>query len=455
MKLTVIGGGGGRSMFLAKSIAQRAGKLGIRELVFMDIDHHKLQLFGGMAEHVARLLAPDMRLTLTTDPQSALQGADYVITTMRVGGDRMRAGDEHLALELGVLGQETTGAAGFSFAMRSIPVLSRYCDLVRQYAKPGAKVFNFTNPVGIVSQALRDRGYDFCYGICDAPSGMLHQFAGLYGADSSRIRGELMGLNHLSWFHRIELDGRDIMPELLSSEAARRHTDLRFFEPDLLEFVGQVPNEYLYYYYYREKAVTNILKAGKTRGDIILDINRAMQEEMQGLDPREDFDRALAVFSKWHGEREAQYMASETGIKRNKPWTFDPFEEDDGGYAGVALNFIDIERSGKQGSMILTVPNGDAVDFLYPQDTIEVSCDIDASGCRPHRFEKVDPAQQELIRRVKYYERTGARAILTCSRRLAVDALMMHPLVNSYSLARALTDRFIEHNREYTGEWHD
>lgn len=455
MKLTVIGGGGGRSMFLAKSIAQRAQKLGIRELVFMDIDQNKLQLFGGMAEHVARMLAPDMRLRLTSDARDALQDADYVITTLRVGGDSMRTRDEHLALDLGVLGQETTGAAGFSFAMRSIPVLSRYCDMVKQYAKPEAKVFNFTNPVGIVSQALRDQGYDFTYGICDAPSGMMHQFAELYGADASRVHGELMGLNHLSWFHRVELDGRDIMPELLLSEEARTHTDLRFFEPDLLKFVGHVPNEYLYYFYYREKAVENILKAGKTRGDIILQINSAMQEEMQGVDPREDFDRALSIFSKWYGEREAQYMANETGVKRNKKWTFDPFKKDDGGYAGVALNFIDIERSGKRGSMILTVPNEGAVDFLRREDTIEVTCSIDASGCKPHRFEHVDPAQQELIRRVKYYERTGARAILTRSRKLAIEALMLHPLVDSYSLARRLADDYIQLNREYTGEWHD
>ena len=454
MKLTVIGGGGGRSMFLAKSIAQRAQKLGIQELVFMDIDWGKMQLFGGMAEHVARLLAPQMRFRLTTDAQDALQDADYVITTLRVGGDAMRTRDEHLALDLGVLGQETTGAAGFSFAMRSIPALSRYCDLVRQHAKPGAKVFNFTNPVGIVSQALRDQGYDFTYGICDAPSGMLHQFAELYGADASRIKGEMMGLNHLSWFHRIELDGKNIMPELLVSEEARANTDLRFFEPDLLQFVGHVPNEYLYYFYHREKAVENILKAGKTRGDVILEINHAMIQEMQGVDPRIDFDKALAIFSKWYGEREAQYMANETGVKRNKQWTFDPFKQDDGGYAGVALNFIDIERSGKQGSMILTVPNEGAVDFLAPTDTIEVTCDIDAAGCRPHRFERVDEAQQELIRRVKYYERAGAQAILQRSRKLAIEALMLHPLVDSYSLARTLADAYIALNRDFTGEWH-
>ena len=455
MKLSVIGGGGGRSMFLAKSIAQRAEALGIRQLVFMDINADKLSLFGGMAAKVAGMLAPQMAFSLTTDPVEAVRDADYVITTLRVGGDRMRTRDEHIALDLGILGQETTGAAGFSFAMRSVPTLAKYCELVRQHAKPGAKVFNFTNPVGIVSQALRDLGYDFTYGICDAPSGMLSQFARLYGREGRDLRGDLFGLNHLSWFHGVFLDGRDIMPELLSSPEAHDKTDLRFFEPELLSFLGHIPNEYLYYFYHRERAVANILKAGKTRGDIILEINHQMHKELQGLDPLQDFDQALAIFTKWYAVREAQYMANETGVARGiPPWTFDPFAPDEGGYAGVALNFMDIERSGKTDAMILTVPNEGAVDFLLDTDTVEVTCDISSEGCKPRQFTQVPDDQKELIRRVKYYERMGAYALIHRDRKAAVKALMLHPLVNSFSLATTLTDAYIELNAPYTGEWH-
>jgi len=453
MKLSVIGGGGVRSMFLAKSIAQRAKTLGIRELVFMDIDAQKLRVFGGMAAHVANLLAPEMRFRLTTNAVDAIQDSDYVITTLRVGGDEMRTRDEHIALDKGVLGQETTGAAGFSFAMRSIPALAEYCELIRRYAQPGAKVFNFTNPVGIVSQALRDMGFDFTFGICDAPSGMLTQFAKLYGSDPYQIRGELFGLNHLSWFHQIVLDGKDIMPELLKSEQARAHTDLRFFPPELLHFIGHVPNEYLYYFYYRQEAVDNILKAGKTRGDIILEINQEMLEEMRTMDPAREFDACLHIFSKWYSKREAQYMANETGIKRETDWHFDPFKEDDGGYAGVALNYIDIERSGKQGSMILTTTNGGAVDFLKDTDTVELTCDISKEGCKPHRFEHVPASQQELVRRVKYYERLGAQAIIQRNRGKAIESLMQHPLVNSYSLAVSLVDEYIQLNKDYSMGW--
>lgn len=319
MKLTVIGGGGVRSMFLAKSIAQRAGELHIDELVFMDNNPEKLRIYGGLARHVARLLCPDMRFTLTADAVEAVTDADYVITTIRVGGDDTRVRDERIALDRGVLGQETTGAAGVSFAMRSVPALAGYCDLIRKYAKPAVKVFNFTNPAGVVSQALRDMGYDFTYGICDAPSGMLHQFADLYGADPSSITGECYGLNHLSYFQSIRLDGREIMPELIESDEAYAKTDMRFFEKALLRDRGCVLNEYLYYFYYREKAVENILNAGVTRGEVIRDINRRMTEELSHIDIENDFESGLACFEKWYGQRENAYMANETGIRRDKP----------------------------------------------------------------------------------------------------------------------------------------
>ena len=222
MKITVIGGGGVRSMFLAKSIAQKAEKLKIDELCFMDNNEEKLRIYGGMASHVASLLCPKMKFTLTSDAVEAVKDADYVITTIRVGEDDMRAKDERIALNYGVLGQETTGAAGLSFAMRSVPALAEYCELIKKYSKPDVKVFNFTNPAGVVSQTLRDMGYDFTYGICDAPSSMLRTFALMYGENPNDITGECYGLNHLSYFKSIKLCGREIMNELIENDDAQK-----------------------------------------------------------------------------------------------------------------------------------------------------------------------------------------------------------------------------------------
>ena len=249
MKLAVLGGGGVRSMFLAKSIAQKAVELHIDRLCFMDNDPQKLRVYGGLAKEVAARLCPSLDFSLTESAEEAVRDADYVITTIRVGGDDMRVGDERIALSNGVLGQETTGAAGFSFAMRSVPALANYCELIRRFASPAVKVFNFTNPAGVVSQTLRDMGYAFTYGICDAPAGMLRSFAKLYGADPSEITGEVYGLNHLSYFKSIRLAGREILPELIENDRAYAETDLRYFEKDLLRDRGCVLNEYLYYFY--------------------------------------------------------------------------------------------------------------------------------------------------------------------------------------------------------------
>lgn len=453
MKLTVIGGGGVRSMFLAKSIAQKAEALSIDELVFMDNDEKKLNIYGKMAKKVSNLLYSKLKFTLSTNPIEAVKNADYVITTIRVGGDEMRVRDERIALNLGLLGQETTGAAGLSFAMRSVSALAEYCELIKKYAKPACKVFNFTNPAGVVSQTLRDMGYDFTYGICDAPSGMLRSLEKLYSAEECSAKGEVYGLNHLSYFKSITLNGREIMEELIENDEAYVKTDMRYFEKELLKERGGILNEYLYYFYYREKAVENILNAKQTRGEQICEINKKMTEALSTIDIENNFDEAFKIFEYWYGIRENNYMASETGVKRQEPWHFDIYQKDFGGYAAVALNFIEIAQSNATDSMILCVPNNGAIKELEDTDVIEVTCDITDNGAVPHKFDNLDEQNIELIRRVKIYERLASKAIREKSVQCAVEALTLHPLVNSYSLAKKLVSEYLKLNKNYTGDW--
>ncbi len=451
MKLAVIGGGGVRSMFLAKSLASKAKSLGIRELCFMDNDVQKLNIFGLMAEKIAKLIDPEICFSLTSDSVEAVRNADYVITTIRVGGDSMRVKDERIALDLGILGQETTGAAGFSFAMRSIPALIKYCEEIKLYAKPHVKVFNFTNPAGLVSQALSDMGYDFTFGICDAPSGMLHSFAELLGVSSDRVYGEIYGLNHLSFFNKITLDSEDVLKKLIEDDNAYSNTDMRYFSKSMLRERNFIPNEYLYYYFNREQAVENIIKADKTRGEQIEEINRMMISELSSVNIKNNFDIALKIFEKYYGMRENSYMASETGVTRHKQWKFDPFTKDDGGYAGVALRYIEIINSGKEGNMIFCTKNNGAIDFLDDGDIVEITCNVGKDTIVPHKFnsDSIDSYAAELIRRVKLYERNASKAILTGDRQLATEALALHPLIGSYSLAEKLIKQYIELNKNY------
>ena len=407
-----------------------------------------------MAREVSRRLCPVLNFTLTTDAKTAITDADYVITTIRAGGDRMRCRDERIALNMGILGQETTGAAGFSFAMRSIPALKEYCELVKQYAKPGAMVFNFTNPAGVVSQTLRDMGYDFTYGICDAPSGMLRRFEELYGYSENYLDALCYGLNHLSFFKYIKADGVDITSKIVSDDKAYENTDLRYFNKDFLMRKQYVPNEYMYYFYNREQAVENILGAERTRGEQIADINEKMTEELSNVDIEKDFEKALEIFDYYYGLRENSYMASETGEKRNSTWHFDMYAPDEGGYAGVALGIIDAKNSTEKSRIIACVPNDNkALDFLSESDTVEISCEIVDGKVTPIKIGDVPFENKEIITRVKAYERLASKAIINCDRESAADCLYLHPLVGSYSLAEKLVDEYIELNKDFTGDW--
>lgn len=455
MKLAVIGGGGVRSMFLAKSLAQAAARLGIDELSFMDNNPEKLGIYGKMARKVAAVNAPEVKFLLTADAEEAVSGADYVITTIRAGGDEARVRDERAALDAGVIGQETVGAAGFSFAMRSVPALIKYCEAVRKYAKADAKVFNFTNPAGLVAQALRDAGYDFTFGICDAPSGMLSEFGKLYGVTPDRVSGEMYGLNHCSFFRNVYVDGRDVAKELAVSDEAYAKTDLRYFDKATVAAADAVPNEYLYYYYYPERAYANIISASETRGELIARVNKAMTEELGRIDVEKNFDEALRIYSKYYGERERMYMANETGISRGIPWSFDPKSRDDGGYAGVALRYMDIVASGRAQTMILCVPAKGAVPFAEAGDVVEITADVTRDAVVPHRFENIPEVNMRLLKAVKEYERRAARAILTGNREEAVKALKYNPLVASDTVSRKLTNTYIEYNKEYGGVWED
>ena len=455
MKLTVIGGGGVRSMFLAKSIAQRAKDLHITELVFMDNDPEKLRIYGGMAAQVSRRVNPELSFRLTGDPEDAVRDADYIITTIRVGGDGMRVKDERIALSRGVLGQETTGAAGFSFAMRSVPALAEYCELAKKVAHPNVKIFNFTNPAGVVSQALRDMGYDFTYGICDAPTGMLREFAALYGADSSRITGECYGLNHLSWFRNAKVNGRDVQRELLDNPRTYEHSEMRLFTREMARISGDcMLNEYLYFYYRRVKSLSMIQKADHPRGEMIYLINRELEEQLARLELPRDFEQAFSLYMTAYGKRENAYFSVESGACREKVWNPPTVEEfltapDEGGYAAVALRFIRAITDGENCRMVLSVPNNGAIDGLRDDDVVEITCDIRSDGAHPVRIGAIDEFQLQQIKRLKYFERCTIQAILEDDRDAAVKGLALHPLVNDFELAETLTDIFFDKDAEF------
>lgn len=456
IKLTVIGGCGSRCLMLAKSLAKKTAEYGIDEIVFLDNDLRRLQIFGSMVEEVFHRLAPDTKILCTSDEVSALEDASFVIATIRAGKEDGRILDEKLALKYGLIGQETTGIGGFAMALRSIPSLKHYCGLIQKHSRKDVMLFNFTNPAGLVTQALRDLGYDFVYGICDAPSGLLRQIANMEGLPHFALQVKLAGLNHLSFFTSIRFGEKELLPELLDKKEIYELTDMRYFEPDLARHLGCVLNEYLYYFYYREKALRNIQKSGRTRGEHIKQINEEMLAKLTKYDAKKDFEQMLQIYAEYTYQRESQYMRAESSVARDASCIpkFDLYTSDEGGYAGVALALIKAKMTGEKGEMILCIPNRGALDWLEPEDVIEISCNISSAGAKPKAGPYVLPdSAKELIRSVKYYERTAAKAILEQSVPLALDALMVHPLIHSYSLAKDLLREYLLAYKTFTGGW--
>ncbi|MBQ7840448.1 MAG: glycoside hydrolase [Lachnospiraceae bacterium] len=450
MKIAVIGGAGVRTVIFINGLLKRYQKLNIDEVTLYDIDAEKLAVIGRLCQHVVDRKQEMLKVRTAANAVDAVTGADYVVTTLRVGGDHSRVVDESIALRCGVIGQETTGVGGFSMAVRTIPVLMEYCELIRKHA-PQAWIFNFTNPSGLVTQALRSAGYDRIIGICDAPSSTKFRMARNLGVTEEELYVEFFGLNHLSWIRSVKEGEEELLPRLLADDNFLSEIqEFSMFEPGLLRSIGFLPNEYLYYYYHREKALENILKAeGNTRGRTIEEVNQKMMQELKAMDIEADPEGALQIFLYYMQIRENSYMSVESGLAKRPLLEKGLLEVPDGmGYAGVMLDCIEGMQSEKGRYLVLSVENHGSIPGLLEDDVVEITCLVNQDGIHPVKVEELPEHCYLLMRLIKMYERKTVEAIRTGSRETAVQALMLHPLINSWSLAQKLVD---EYDKAYGG----
>ncbi len=458
MKLTLIGGAGIRAPLVIQSALKRAQKIHLDEICLMDIDEDQLELIGKICQLTVKKAGSSIKLSFTTDAQAALDGADYVITTIRVGKEKSRVLDERIALAHHVLGQETTGPGGFAMAMRSIPAIRQYADLMQKIC-PNAWMFNFTNPAGLVTQALRDSGFDKIVGICDGANGAQHSAARYLKVPPENVRTEVFGLNHLSWSKSILVDGKDVMSRLLSDEDFLKNSDMRVFEPSLVREIGLWMNEYLFYYHYADRAINSILAEAHTRGEEVLTLNKNLIDLLSEINPEHYPNEALKAYWTYNERRGATYMnyARPDGITMEEAdcSNYGGVADDttSEGYAGVALGIVEAFESGENVHIAVNVPNQGAIACMRDSDVVEISCDVDRDGIHPVQIGNVPEPQELLMRAVKQYERLASEAILTRSRKKAYLALMSHPLVLSYSLGRTLVDEYIKAHEQYTGTW--
>lgn len=453
MKLALIGGGGVRAPEFVRGALAFAADLKLDEICLMDVDAGRLEVIAPLCAEIVRQAGSPFNIRQTTDLDDALRGAGMIVTTIRVGAEGGRVLDERIALRHNVLGQETTGPGGFSMAMRSIPAIIHVADRAEKLA-PDAWIFNFTNPAGLVAQALYEAGYRRVVGICDSANTAQQEIAGWYGVETQAVKTEVFGLNHLSWTRTARLHGRDVLPEVLHNAEFINRTHLRFFGPEVVQRQGMFLNEYLYYYYFRDVALARIQAEELTRGEEIQQINEQMFAALRGLPPAE----GLLVHHRYQSRRSAGYMACAESDEQRLQERLQaaesaPAQHEVSGYAGVALQAGLALTQDRPLRIGLNVPNDGAIAGMQDDDIVEVTCEVDGRGIHPVTIGDVPEDAYLLMRAVKRYERLAARAILERDRRLAVEALVAHPLVGSYVLARALVNEYLEAHRRHVGEW--
>ncbi len=455
-KLVLLGGGGVRAPLFAEAAARRAQTIALEELWLVDVDAEKLELLGGIAARAAHVVDSALVVCQTTDARAALTDASYVVGTVRVGGDHGRVLDERIALQHGVLGQETTGPGGLAMAARTVPVMLRYAELLAEVS-PQAWLFNFTNPAGLVTQALHDAGHTQVIGICDTANLAQMTVAHLLGLDANSLRPEVFGLNHLSWCRRLTHDGRDLLPDLLSDRDVIKATSQKLFEPDLRDLIGMWINEYLYYFYYADQALTAVQGDGLTRGEKVESYNYDLLELLRTLDTSTDPAATMTTYRAYEARRRASYMpyapAGDGCSGRPVAAGAENLGDIGEGYAGVALDLMEALAGRRVIHTALNVPNDGAISDMAPDDIVEVSCRVDADGAESLPIGRLPAAQTGLIHAVKSYERLASKAVRSRSRNLAVQALMAHPLVPSYTAAAALTDAYLNAHAAYLGIW--
>jgi 6-phospho-beta-glucosidase len=436
MKLTIVGGGGFRVPLVYGALLEKAARLSLDEVVLHDIEGARLERVATVLEGLAAEHGERLPFRTTTDLADAIEGADFVFCAIRVGQLEGRVVDEGVPLGLGVLGQETTGPGGICFALRTIPAMVALAQVIAERA-PQAWLINFTNPAGMVTEAVQQVLGERAVGICDSPSGLCRRVAAALGREPADLWFDYFGLNHLGWLKGVRDAGGERLPGLLEDDARLAgFEEGRLFGGEWLRSLGMIPNEYLYYFYYSSDTVEAIRESPASRGVFLLEQQRRFYAQ-DGQGPAE----ALASWRATRHDRERSYMAearsaagdgSEHDIEANS------------GYESEAMAVLEAIALNTRAVLILNTANRSSLPVLDARAVVEVPAVVGRAGPVPLAVGEVPAHAGALVALMKEVERTTIDAALTGSRELAVKALALHPLVPSVTTARAIFDGYAE-----------
>lgn len=424
MKVTVIGGGSSYTPELINGFIERVDSFPLRELWLMDILPERLEIVGRFAQRMVAAKGSPFEVILTTDQQEAVRDAAYVTTQLRVGWMQARREDEYLGRRHGLIGQETTGIGGMAKALRTIPVILSIAHDMERLAKPGAPLVNFTNPAGLVTQALVNYAPQItAVGVCNAPFHMKMHVLDWLAEMGVRVEPEqaqldTLGLNHLTWHRGFSVEGEDMWPRVLENyiAALRQEADPEW-PPELIESLRMIPNYYLHYFY-------------NTKGKL------AEQEQ-------------------WPPSRAEQVMRIEDELlaQYGEPDRTEPPEGllQRGGayYSTVATQLLNAHYNDLHEQHVVNVANQGAVSEWPVDWVLELPALVSRSGVHPLPARPLPPSVYGLMQQVKMYELLTVEAAVHGDRDAAYQALLVHPLGPGADQVEAVLDDMLQTNKAY------
>jgi len=412
LKLVIFGGGSSYTPELVDGLIQNHTMLPVSEICLTDINPTRLEILGGISQRMIARSGLPIRVTTATDRKKALEGASFVNSLIRVGGMDARIQDEKIPLRFGVIGQETTGPGGMMKALRTIPPM---LELARDMEAicPDAWLINYTNPSGIIAEALGKHSRVNYLSLCSGPASWIGQILKSMDVAPERANVDWVGLNHLGFAVRVCVDGIDVTDQAV--EAAAREWNI---DAEWLSTLGAIPATYLRYFFHPGSVLEEYSQPGqRTRGEVVKEIETEL----------------LRQYSNPNLSEKPELLKQRGG----------------GGYSDVAINAMGSILHNRGDRQIVQVLNGGAVDDIPADASMELSCSVDRLGPHPIRFGAIPLSIRGLIQAVKSYESLTVQAAVEGSRRVAMQALMTHPLVPSWEIAKPLLDALLEANQPW------
>lgn len=421
MKVCVVGAGSNYTPELVKGIInQSQEELPIREIALTDIDEKRLDIMAGLAERMIKASDKDIKIVKTTDIKKATTGIDFAISQIRVGGVEARIKDEKIPLKYKTLGQETTGAGGMFKALRTIPEMLKISDAIAANS-PDAILLNYTNPSGIVTEAITKYSKVNMIGLCSGIPAMQSKIKEVLEKFYPQISSRCVGLNHLGFIHQIFSGTRNV-----TEEAIAKYLEINdgvvdngaLSMEELNRNINAIPIGYANYYFHRKQKVLDCINGEKTRGEQISLIQKDVFAEAADINCN-SYPAALA--------------------KRGG-----------GGYSDVTFDCLKSIWHDRSDQLACSVPNNGAVKGIEDNAVVEVVCNIDRKGATPLVVGEIPLAYRGIVQSVKAYETLTVEAAVKKDKNLIYQALLNHPLVGDINDIEPMVDELLKaHNLNF------